>query len=167
MKRTQVSAVTGNPQRACCDSLNRLQRIHDIQQRDVFRRVGQLETAIGSALRRQQSGLHQRLHQFGQIRPGNAGNFGNFARRAGLSPAAGDYQNCSKCIFDGLTNHETVTNLEFRQPRSSCRMMPQGNHKHCMSKHQAVSLSREAFEPARAIRRPDSGTTSPLFRQLA
>ena len=84
VQRTQVRPVRSQFERAGFNSLNRIGCIHNIQNCQFLRRLCQFDAAARPALTRYNSGLHESLQHFCQIRRWNSRDLGKCRRRAGL-----------------------------------------------------------------------------------
>lgn len=114
MKRTEVAAVSADPQRTFADSLEWFHRLDDVPDRQILRTLGQHKAAMEAAPRLDQARPHKALHQFCQVGPGNLRDFRDSFDGAWLSGLLGQYDNGPQRILDGLRDHGSFRKIKNR-----------------------------------------------------
>ena len=109
MQRAEIVAVLGQAQRAGADAARRLDRRHDVQQRQLRRVSAQHKSAIEPALRRDQSRAAQHLEHLRQVAGGDVRVVGDLlsgqCRRPGLGAVRRQAEDRAKRVFSGLGDH--------------------------------------------------------------
>lgn len=120
VKRTQPRAVLRATQGTLTNPLDRLDGVDHIKKPNTFRRASERETAMQAALRADQPGPPEQLHDLGEVAQRHLGSHGNLLRGERAVRPTGQMHHGPQGIFGGLRDHP-------RLPRGF-RAMSDENH---------------------------------------